>query len=157
MIDAKNGHSTLSTRLAMLAAVVATAAGCGPNIPAPPSTQPVHGQVKLNGEPVTKGFVRFVPEPGKGGRFAEGMIAEDGSYAVAAFKGQAGTLPGEYKVYFASQQNAAEGESLAPPLDLPKKYLSPETTDLKVTVSDGDNDIPLDLSGEKEETEEEAE
>jgi len=149
MIHATNEYSTLSSPLAMLAAVLATA-GCGPHIPPPPTTQPVHGNVTLNGEPFTYGFVRFVPaELGKG-RFAEGMIAEDGSYAVAAFKGQAGTLPGEYMVYFSGLQAAAEGESDAPPLPLPKKYLSKETTDLKVTVTDGDNDIPLEMQGEVE-------
>ncbi len=151
MIDATNEYSTLFPRLAMLAAAMLAAAGCGPHIPPPPTTQPVHGNVTLNGQPVTKGFVRFIPAEGSGGRFAEGMIAEDGSYAVAAFKGQAGTLPGEYKVYFSSIQRAAEGESEGEPLGLPAKYLRPETTDIKVTVSDGDNDIPLEMKGEEEE------
>jgi hypothetical protein len=152
MIDATNKYSTLSSPLTMLAVVMLAAAGCGPRIPPPPTTQPVRGTVTLNGQPVTKGFVRFVPEPG-GGRFAEGMIAEDGSYAVTAFKGQAGTLPGEYKVYFSAIQQAAEGEGFADPLPLPQKYLRLETTDLKVTVSDGDNEIPLELQGETAEEE----
>jgi hypothetical protein len=154
MTDAMNANSNRSSPLAMLAAVMVAAAGCGPHIPPLPATEPVHGNVTLDGQPVTNGFVRFLPETGSGGRFAEGMITEDGSYTVAAFKGKAGTLPGEYKVYFSGQPQAAEEDhDEAPPPDVPKKYLRPETSDLKVTVSGGDNDIPLELHGEVEEAE----
>ncbi|HVX13109.1 MAG TPA: hypothetical protein VHC22_18135 [Pirellulales bacterium] len=138
-----------SSTSAMLVAALVGAVGCGPSIPAPPSTQPVHGNVTLEGEPVTRGFVRFVPAAGSSGRFAEGMIAEDGSYSVSAFKGQAGTLPGDYQVYFSSIQRAAEGESEGDPLAIPKKYLRPETSELKVTVTSGDNDIPLELHADE--------
>ena len=160
MIDRRIFGSLFFSRLAPPAMALVAAAGCGTKVPAPPTTQPVHGKVMLNGEAVTTGgFVRFVPVEGGGGRFAEGMIAEDGSYSVSAFKGQAGTLPGEYKVYFSAVQNASEGEvGKVPRLKLPTKYLNAKTTDLTATVASGDNDINLDLQGEvEEEPEEESE
>lgn len=155
MIDSSSSGSTrFSSRLPVVALALVVAIGCGPSVPPPPATQAVHGIVKLNGEPVSlegAAYVRFVPTDPAKGRFADGMIAEDGSYSVAAFKGQAGTVPGEYKVCFSSVSAAAESEAVtAPPLKLPKKYLSPDTTDLTVTVANGDNDLDLDLQGEVE-------
>ncbi len=161
MNDHRTSRFLPSSPFAMLAAALVGVVGCGPSVPPPPTTQPVHGTVTLGGQPVTRGFVRFVPTQGSSGRFAEGMIAEDGSYSVSAFKGQAGTLPGDYNVYFSSIQRAAEGEAEGEPLAIPKKYLRPETSELKVTVTSGDNDIPLDLQpdegGEAEATTESAE
>jgi hypothetical protein len=129
---------------------IALLIGCGPKVPANPTTEPVHGTVKYKGEAVTKGFICFSPVDPAQGRAAEGAIKEDGSYELRAFVGQQGTLPGEYKVWFSALPEAARGESVTDPLPIPKKYQSAETTDITQTVSSGDNTIDVDIPAAEE-------
>lgn len=123
-----------------------SAQGCGPNVPANPTTYAVHGKVTLDGQPVKRGFVRFDPtSPGKGVA-AEGEIQADGSYEARAFVGQRGTTPGDYKVYVAAVARPQEGETNPQPLDLPAKYQSAGTTDITKSVTAGENSIDIELT-----------
>jgi hypothetical protein len=126
--------------------------GCGPNVPANPSTQPVHGTVTYKGEPLARGYVVFSPAPGSQGVPAEGALREDGTYDARAFVGQMGTMPGEYIVWFSPSAQAARGEDFAEPLPIPQGYQSGETSDIKKTVSDGDNTIDIEIPDTGEET-----
>jgi hypothetical protein len=127
--------------------------GCGPKIPANPSTQPVHGTVTYKGEPVTRGYVVFSPAPGSTtGIEAEGALREDGAYDARAFVGQLGTIPGEYVVWFSPSNQAARGEEFAEPLPIPQKYQNAATSDIKQTITDGENTIDIEIPDAGEES-----
>jgi hypothetical protein len=75
------------------ASVVLVGFGCGGK------DQPVkvHGIVTLDGEPVHGAIVSFLPDE-KGGRFAVGTTAKDGSFRLKTYKDDDGALPGDYRV-----------------------------------------------------------
>ncbi len=115
----------------------------------------VEGTVKYQGKAVKSGMLMFIPPQGPP-TYAE--IKNDGSYAAADVP------PGEIKVVVNSPDprgpTIREGSPLRdvqknkPPPDpnvlkewfpLPAEYGDMETTKLKITVTSGKNQIPLEL------------
>jgi hypothetical protein len=77
--------------LGLFAAVLPLVGGCGPNL------QKAGGTVSVDGKPVTcTGTIMFCPVAG--GRPANGVLAEDGSFTLSYEKEGDGLPPGEYKV-----------------------------------------------------------
>ena len=128
--------------------------GCsgGPTLP---TRAPVKGVVKVNGQPVPKAFVQFIPVDEAKGRPATGQADASGNYVLYTFEANDGAVPGEYKVVVNSPVDEAQvfkekkveftGSKDASSAKIPDKYSDPKKTDLKVTVKSGVNDIPLDL------------
>jgi hypothetical protein len=106
-------------------------AGCGKKV----ALLPVAGTVTLNGQPLSKGRVTFMPDLAQGNlaqSAATGRI-ERGSYQMLTFE-QLGAPPGRYKVII---ENAFLEND--PPLPtkksaIPSKYRYLRTTDLVVEV-----------------------
>lgn len=126
-------------RLLMLAAVLLTT-GCGPSLPANPTTYPVHGKVTVGGKAATDGDIMFEPAPGNPDlNPARGTIGSDGAYSASTFIGQDGMVPGEYVVLFAP----------GPTTKFPEKYVKQEhaqdlsDSPLKFTVKAEDNTIDV--------------
>jgi hypothetical protein len=137
--------------------------GCGDDTGLP-QRYSVTGTVTYKGKNVPKGRVDFVPE-GTGGeaRPATGDIV-DGSYSLTTAETDDGAIPGTYKVtvtameldvsagkvtagggqQFAQSKSAAKALKSAEYL-VPKKYSSPETTDLTAEVEAKSNKIDLNL------------
>ncbi len=113
----------------VLAGALCLLAGCGTS---GPLIYNVHGQVTFQGKPVPKGFIKFLPDPGKGNS-GPGGGAEivNGSYSTPAGKGvQGGAYYVEISGYTGVETSAdgetlPDGESLFPPyrttVDLPKE------------------------------------
>ncbi|WP_337173793.1 hypothetical protein [Paludisphaera sp.] len=128
--------------LGLMLAVAPGLVGCGGE----PGLVTVTGNITYKGQPVTKGRVYFTPEKG-GTRAADSEIDPSGNYRLGTFDIGDGAYPGPYQVSVVSR-----GEDKAKPtgkrakvvLDedmqgtgdplVPKKYLSPETSGLKVDV-----------------------
>jgi hypothetical protein len=114
--------------------------GCGKYTPA----GEVSGQVTFKGKPVAEGLVSFMnAEAGTGG---EGRIT-NGTYSLAA-----PLQPGEYKVtvmpLVVRQQDGGRGPEVGvekPAPDIPNKYRTIGTTDLKASVKPGKNEVNFDL------------
>mgnify|MGYP000250610453 CR=1 FL=1 len=139
--------------------------GCGPT---PLKTEYVEGVVTLDGEIVPGATVMFVPATEGLGMSANGFTDENGVYKLSAkdplAKPEAGTLPGEYivmvikndvEVEMSAEEAEAAGVEYKPrpsgysaPVTyiVPKKYNQKRTTDLKATVVEGENNIPLELT-----------
>lgn len=114
----------------------------------------VSGTVTLDGEPLKLGVVTF--HPVAGGQSALGPVANDGTYKLNI--GNDVSIPaGEYLVTVDAAEPAAyeEGPGGAPKPPRPGKRITPdkyakkETTDLRVTVKAGANEIPLELKSGK--------
>jgi hypothetical protein len=78
------------------AALVAVLAGCGK--PPPPQIVEVEGVVRLDGKPLKKAVVRFVPVADDASEYmASGETDEQGRFRLTC-KGQAGACAGENRV-----------------------------------------------------------
>lgn len=146
--------------------------GCGG--PSTIKTEYVEGLLTVDGEPVPDATVQFVPVNEGQGLPAVGMTDERGIYTLTASPGGdqraehgGGTTPGEYHVGIIankvdtpmSPEEAEEaGIEYQPPSEaeqrqgppityvVPQKYNYPKGSGITVTVSEGKNDIPLELT-----------
>lgn len=114
-------------------------AGC--SNPNPVGT--VKGTATVKGKPYTNAAVMFVSlETGHG---ASGDLNAEGKYQLSD------PLPvGNYTVYFAPKSIAPEDATAAPlPMHMdksvPDKYWSESSSDIKVEVKEGANEIPVDV------------
>ena len=133
----------------------------------------VEGVVTLDGKPVAGATVTFVPVNEGQGMSATGLTDAQGKYTLnpvgggqLAAEAGAGTLAGEYYVGVLksemetplTEEEAEEqggeyvessGESSAKVTHIvPQKYNNPRKSGLKVTVGEGENSIPIELSSE---------
>lgn len=110
---------------------------------------PISGVVKLQGKPMEKPVVTFIPDKGPS---AVGIGDETGAFTMRT-NGSKGVVIGKCKVTVTS----SGGVAAIPPSDgnemklvakgkLNNKYASPDTTDLIVEVPEGGNEkLTLDL------------
>jgi hypothetical protein len=154
-----------------LIVVVVAATGCGgtPML----QTEYVEGTVTVDRQPVAEATVTFVPVTEGQGASATGMTDAQGIYKLTAAvtgeiaaKAEAGTLPGEYYVGVMknivdtpmSQEEAEQqGIEYTPPptgtrqepkitFVVPQKYNNPRKSGIQVTVQQGQNNIPIELT-----------
>jgi hypothetical protein len=135
------------TMTALLPAVLlaAVATGCSEN-----KTGNVSGIVTFQGKPMPGGYIFFTNVASEGSVIAQksGGIGEDGAYSVAK-------VPiGDVKITLQEPAGALEANLPAkggmprrapPPVTLPPQYKSVEQTDLKYTVTPGDQKHDIEL------------
>jgi hypothetical protein len=155
--------------LVALAASALALTGCGSGSTL--DTEPVKGLVTVDGTPVPGATIVFSPVVEGQGAPATGFSDESGMYTLTAtpsgeLKGAdgAGTTPGEYYVGVIksiseieltreeAEKKGVKYNPTPPGKDpkmtyvVPKKYNYPPKSGLKVTVKQGENDIPLELT-----------
>lgn len=135
----------LSTTLLLLAAVLV---GCGGGS----DMAPVSGIVRLDGNPVTEGTVRFVPESGRG---AKGTIQSDGTFTLGTDTRSDGASIGKHRVaIIAYKVDKVERTDGGRPLItgstplVPRHYMAPGTSGLEFEVKPGKNDAVFELKSE---------
>jgi hypothetical protein len=115
--------------------------GCGGSSYAIPTVHPVKGQVLLpDGKPLTSGSVVLVSNqdvefPGK--------LESDGRFSIQTPAGE-GAPAGEYKVRIDPEPrtgSAGRSHKSTANLPFPAKYTDDSTSDLKVTVKPGENNL----------------
>lgn len=105
-----------------------------------PQRVPVAGQVLIDGQPLTTGFVRVIPE---GARPAVGPIGKDGRFQLTTFEGEDGCVLGQHPVEIVAQQ--AQGYTTIKWLT-PRKYQDATTSGLTVDVQEPITDWKIELS-----------
>ena len=127
--------------------------GCGSSRP---DTVPVRGTVTLDGQPVSGAAVLLIPS--EGGRPAEGISDEDGSFRLSTFAHGDGALPGQHAVTItlidptggrpadaAGLSPTAPGVTVPTKWTVPKKYSMPTTSGITVEVEQGIEPLTLRL------------
>ncbi len=112
----------------------------------------VHGVVRLDGNPLPRGMLQFVPDKASGniGPPAVGVIQSDGSYALET-AGVAGALVGKHRVRIVARNVVVNQLDPPPEALIPMRYFNHRTSDLTVEVKpDIANVITLDLTTEEE-------
>ncbi|AMV20244.1 hypothetical protein [Planctomyces sp. SH-PL14] len=120
--------------------------GCGGGDKTPRGT--VSGKVTFNGMPVTEGVVTFTRKGGGGS--GAGTIGSDGSYSASGVEG--GIPAGDYTVVVMPPEVAKDlGPNTSPTMvlkemkDIPAKYRSEATSDLKTSIQQGSNEYNVDM------------
>jgi hypothetical protein len=139
-MSAKMGNASKSIGLSLVAVILL---GCGEQ----PVRYPVEGQVLIDGEPLSSGFVRFVPETG---RPSTGEIHLDGTFSLreaslSSTPPPRGVPPGKYRVAVAAahviDEDAGKVEWL-----VPSKYADFRTSDISVEIDGPEDELVLDLT-----------
>lgn len=128
-----------------LSVVLALMIGCSKQ----PTRYPVAGKVLIDGQPVPKGSIQFVPE--KGRPFA-GKINENGTFRLAELSVEkdgrrSGVAPGKYQIGISSAEivNEDSDEMLN---HIPRKYADYRTSQLKVEIDSPREDMIIELTWE---------
>ena len=113
----------------------------------------LEGLVTLDGSPVTRGRITFVPSESGAGAFAS--INSDGSYQ--AHTGSLNGLEsGEYSIAIQSRENSIPDPKGGPPLPgkliTPKKYSRSNTSGLTISITPGSNQVNFELETDPLET-----
>lgn len=137
------GHLTLL--------MVLCGTSCSQSVPGK-AVYPVHGQVLLEGKPVANALVVFYPVGAWGAEESRphAQTDSDGRFTVSTYGTKDGAPAGEYKVAISELRDAGEetegqadvgSPARKNPNPPPARYGNPETSGLRVTISEGPNDL----------------
>ena len=119
----------------------------------------VKGKVLLDGQPLTAGSVRFIPDNTKGteGPPSEGTINEQGEFTLIGAGGVEGAIIGFHKVTVtvpSAEPVGSTPDGTPPPatppasVTIPNRYADFTTTDLTFEVKDQSNEATLNLTSQ---------
>lgn len=111
--------------------------GCGDGRPA---RMNVSGQVLIDGEPLTYGYIRFVP---KDARPSGGELDEQGRFTLSCYSENDGIIPGVHRV----EVDAAESLSAhKKKWHAPKKYFRYKTSGLEQEITESTDSLVIKLT-----------
>jgi hypothetical protein len=129
-------------------------AGCGPRVP---PIVPAEGVVTLNGVPLAKAKVRFYPRFENSQEYiAQGVTDDDGRFTLTC-RGKSGACAVDSIVtvtdedvpeHLTPESKRAELQAYLKTLKnrpLPKQYLTPAESPLRITVHAGEKEYPIRL------------
>jgi hypothetical protein len=105
-----------------------------------PTRVPVSGIVTIDGRPLTRGNIKFVPADG---RPSAGAIGADGRFTLTCYDGNDGALLGTHRVQVASNRIISDSkiEWFAPP-----KYADFRTSDISLEITEAVDDLKIELA-----------
>jgi hypothetical protein len=101
---------------------------------------PVAGQVLIDGNPLSKGVVRFAPE---GGRNSMGAINSDGRFTLGSYTADDGALVGAHKVMVIAREQLTDTTAK---WYAPKQYASFQTSGLTAEIKEPTDSLKIDLT-----------
>jgi hypothetical protein len=125
--------------VAVLTAVAALSAGCSDGRP---TRVPVSGQVLIDGQPLTVGNIKFVPD---GARASSGKLDSQGRFTLTCYDGEDGVVPGRHRAQISAMEviSASKVKWLAPP-----KYADFRTSELEFEINEPTDDLKITLTWE---------
>jgi hypothetical protein len=133
----------VATRLPWLCLILFTCVipGCGDGRP---QRVPVSGQVRIDGQPLKSGGIRFFPDDG---RPSTGTIGPDGRFSLSTFEAHDGCTLGNHRVAVISIE---ELNSNTRRWNLPKIYSSPNTSKITQQIDGPIDSLKIDLTWGRE-------
>jgi len=128
-----------------LAAIATALAGCGKPQEPWEKVYPATGVVTYRGQPLSGAVVTLISEDADFPNSVRptAVTGDDGGFEVGTYSAADGAPAGEYKVLVLHYpvQGPAENPH-AGPNDLPPIYAKAETTTLKISVAEEENELP---------------
>lgn len=106
-----------------------------------PKLVPIEGQVTLDGQPVSYGYIRVIPAAGRTA-FAE--LDEQGRFKLMTDEAEGCPL-GNHQVTINSAKSLSETQQRR---YAPEKYETGLTTDLRIDVKEPNKDLKIELKGD---------
>ncbi len=106
-----------------------------------PARVPVSGRVLIDGEPLTQGYVRFVPG---NDRPSTGQIGPDGRFTLGCFEADDGAVTGKHRV--AVIANEAINESTMRWI-APEKYADYANSGIEVEITGPTDELEINING----------
>jgi hypothetical protein len=105
-----------------------------------PDRVPVSGVVLIDGKPLTRGNIKFVPPDG---RPSAGSIGQDGKFTLTCYDGADGAIPGTHRVQIASNRIISDSkiEWFAP-----RTYADFRTSGLEYQIDEPTDNLTIDLT-----------
>lgn len=104
-----------------------------------PTRVPVSGTVTIDGEPLTYGNIRFVPE---GNRPSAGAVDGQGRFTMTCFDGEDGVVVGKHRVAISASEISSRGVKW----HAPKHYADFRTSEIAVEVTEPTDDLVIELT-----------
>jgi hypothetical protein len=120
-------------------AICVASSGCGDGRP---SRVPVSGQVLIDGKPLTRGTITFVPPEG---RASSGKLDESGHFTLSCFETGDGAVIGTHKISITSAEGINEAKTR---WFAPKKLADHRTSGLSQQVTGPLEDLKINISWE---------
>ena len=119
-----------------LAACLASVSGCSDGRP---KRVKVSGTVTIDGQPLTRGNVKFVPS---GGRPSSGKLDEQGRFTLTCYDGNDGAIPGRHRVQIAASRIISDRkiEWFAP-----RKYADFRRSGIEIEIEQNTDDLVIEL------------
>ncbi len=135
----RSAHGLHCPRRGLWLIVVTTTAlaGCGDGRP---ERVPVAGVVTIDGTPLNRGFITFVPEQG---RSSSGDIDAQGRFELFSYKPGDGVLLGNHKVEVVAIETISDTKMR---WLVPKKYANRDSSGLTCEVDGPRDDVEIELS-----------
>lgn len=120
----------------LLPALLLFAAGCNSR----PTCVPVSGKVLIDGEPLKRGAVIFIPS---GGRQSSGILDANGQFKLTCFEPDDGALLGAHRIQIYPNESINDTTTK---WHAPKKYTDPETSGLTQEITGPTDSIVIELT-----------
>lgn len=133
---------------ATLAALILPLFGCSRGDANRVAVHPVQGAIQFRGQPMEGAFVSLHTKSGNNGiPTPRATVAKDGTFTVTTYDGNDGAPEGDYVVTVQWYRPVRVGNDLVGgPNVLPAKYASAQTSDVKIRVAAGENQLqPIQL------------
>ncbi len=116
--------------------------GCGSGVSSRVPVAPAKGQITYDGKPIANALVIFHPlNPDKDAPKPRAKVESDGSFVVETYDSKDGAPVGDYAVTIEWWLTSGKGDE--PPTNrLPGRFARTASSGVKVTIRDGDNEIP---------------
>ena len=111
------------------------------------TTQPTKGKVFYEGVPVPNAQVTFhlIAPDKKPARTGDAFVEPDGTFVLSSYNANDGAPAGDYVVTVVLRQPFFDAQGKPGVNLLPDRYSKPESSDLRVKIKDGSNDVVLEL------------
>jgi hypothetical protein len=126
-----------NSRCVLVLLAVIVLAGCGDGRP---SRVPVSGTVLIDGLPLKRGHVKFVPT---NGRPSVGKIGEDGKFVLTCFDGTDGAIIGTHRVQVSANRIISNNKI---EWYAPSKYADFRASGIEIQVNEPVDNLTIDLT-----------